>query len=142
MLLLDIPARCVEPERSAMLAPADLVIIPTLATPAHIAATASIVRPLAKARRNFRFLLVRTATGGLNYDKALLANLGMTAIEASQLLLPMAIADRAGLMKDLNELGLGVLEAFGNARIDQESVGKASQEIRSVRQFLRDELDI
>ena len=124
-----------------MVMAAEMVLIPSLPTPADIASTAAMVRPLAKAGKAIRFLLVQTPAGGSNYDKAFLQKLGMSQAEAEKLLVPTSIASRPKLMRELNELGLGVLEAYGNASVDQEMVGKASQEIRMVRQFLRDELD-
>lgn len=133
------PERPVE-DILAMAQPAAMVLIPTLPTPADIALTAAVVRPLGKAGKAIRFLLVQTVAGGANYDKAFLDSLGMTPEQARQLLVPTSIGRRPEFMNNLNKLGLGVLEAYGNASVNQEMVGFASQEIRQLRQFLRDEL--
>lgn len=142
LVLINTPAQRPVKDLCAMAAPAEMVLIPTLATPADILATAGLVRPLAQAGKAVRFLLVQTAAGGANYDKAFLDSLGMTAEEARKMLVPTSIGCRPGLVNNLNKLGLGVLEAYGNASVNQEMVGQASQEIRQVRQFLRDELSI
>jgi hypothetical protein len=141
VVLLDVPTGDIESEIRPYLAPADLTLVTVRATPAHIAETAPLVRPLLKAGKAFHYLLVCTPHGGATYDNVFLARLGMTMQEARRLLLPMSIASRPTMIRDLDANGIGVLEALGNARVDQEAVGQASMELRSIRQFLRDELD-
>ena len=141
IVLINTPPSRPAKDICAMASAAQMVLIPTLPTPADIAATAAVVRPLAKAGKAIRFLLVQTPAGGANYDKAFLAGLGLTPEQARQMLVPTSIGCRADFISNLNKLGLGVLEAYGNASVNQEMVGLASQEIRQLRQFLRDELD-
>ncbi|HIJ62200.1 MAG TPA: hypothetical protein HPQ04_05850 [Rhodospirillaceae bacterium] len=141
IVLINTLAGCPVEDICAMASPAQMVLIPTLPTSADIASTTALVRPLVKAGKAIRFLLVQTSAGGANYDKTFLEGLGMTAEQARQMLVPTSIGCRPDFMSNLNKLGLGVLEAYGNASVNQEMVGFASQEIRQLRQFLRDELD-
>jgi hypothetical protein len=139
--LIDVPIGDPLTVIKPYLAKADVTLITAQATLSDIMLTGPLVRSLAKAGKKFRYLLVRTATGGATYDKAFLERLGMSAAEARQLLLPMSIAERPTLISDLNATGIGVIEALGNARVEQEDLGLASMELRAIRQYLRDELD-